>query len=106
MSGENIGSATKQEHYHAFLSDNGADKSLVEALGERLEKLGLSCWLDKWNLVPGDPWQPAIEGALRQCDTCVVFFGPRGLGPGTTKKCTWRSSDASTQANEDSAFCQ
>jgi hypothetical protein len=53
----------------------------VEALGERLEKLGLSNWLDKWNLVPGDPWQPAIEEALGQCDTCLVFFGPHGLGP-------------------------
>jgi hypothetical protein len=42
--------------------------------------------LDKWNLIPGDPWQPAIEEALAQSDTCVVFFGPLGLGPwqGTT----------------------
>ena len=35
MSGGNAslsGSATKQEHYHAFLSHNGADKPLVEQL--------------------------------------------------------------------------
>src|ERR1700693_1526925 len=75
------GSATTQEHYHAFLSHNGADKPLVEALANELENRRLSCWLDKWNLVPGDPWQPAIEEALGQCDTCVVFFGLRGLGP-------------------------
>src|SRR6266404_8138450 len=75
------GSATKQEHYHAFLSHNGADKPLVEALANELENRRISCWLDKWNLVPGDPWLPAIEKALGQCDTCVVFFGPRGLGP-------------------------
>ena len=75
------GSATKQEHYHAFLSHNGDDKPLVEALANELENRRISCWLDKWNLVPGDPWQPAIEAALGQCDTCVVFFGPRGLGP-------------------------
>ena len=84
MSGGNAslsGSAAKQEHYHAFLSHNGADKSLVEQVGEELEKRGLACWLDKWNLVPGDPWQPVIEEALFQCDTCVVFFGPHGLGP-------------------------
>ena len=31
--------------------------------------------------MPGDPWQPPIEEALGQCDTCVVFFGLRGLGP-------------------------
>jgi WD40 repeat protein len=84
MSGGNAslsGSATKQEHYHAFLSHNGADKSLVEALANELENRRISCWLDKWNLVAGDPWQPAIEKALVQCDTCVVFFGPHGLGP-------------------------
>jgi TIR domain len=68
-------------HYHAFLSHNGADKPLVEKLAAELEKRGLSCWLDKWNLVPGDPWQKAIEQALGQCDTCVVFFGPHGLSP-------------------------
>ena len=75
------GSPAKQQRYHAFLSHNGAEKSLVEELAYELEKRGLSCWLDKWNLVPGDPWQPAIEEALGQCDTCVVFFGPHGLGP-------------------------
>ena len=64
-----------------FLSHNGAEKSLVVKLAYELEKRGLSCWLDEWNLVPGDPWQPAIEEALGQCDTCVVFFGPHGLGP-------------------------
>jgi hypothetical protein len=71
----------KEQHYHAFLSHNGADKPLVEELANQLEQRGLRCWLDKWNLIPGDPWQPAIEDALGRCDTCVVFFGPHGLGP-------------------------
>jgi WD40 repeat protein/energy-coupling factor transporter ATP-binding protein EcfA2 len=74
-------SITEQVHYHVFLSHNGADKSLVEALANELENRALSCWLDKWNLIPGEPWQPAIEEALGQCDTCLVFFGPHGLGP-------------------------
>ena len=74
-------SGSPQQRYHAFLSHNGAEKSLVEGLAYELERRGLSCWLDKWNLVPGDPWQPAIEEALGHCNTCVVFFGPRGLGP-------------------------
>jgi hypothetical protein len=67
MSGRNTslsGSPTDHQHYHAFLSRNGADKPLGEKLAEELEKRGLSCWLDKCNLVPGDPWQPAIEQAL------------------------------------------
>src|ERR1700680_482443 len=75
------GSTITRAHYNAFLSHNGADKPLVEQVDEELERRGLSCWLDEWNLVPGDPWQPAIEEALGQCETCVVFFGPHGLGP-------------------------
>ena len=74
-------SLTDHEHYHAFLSHNSAEKPLVEQLGKDLQRRGVSCWLDKWNLIPGDPWQPAIEQALCQCDTCVVFFGPNGLRP-------------------------
>src|SRR5690348_9341046 len=74
-------SPTLQEHYHAFLSHNGADKLLVERVAQELEKRGLVCWLDKWNLVPVNPWQPDVEEALEQCHTCVVFFVPHGLGP-------------------------
>jgi WD40 repeat protein len=70
-----------EQHYDAFLSHNGADKPAVEKVARELEKCGLSCWLDKWNLIPGDQWQPAIEQALSQCATCVIFFGPHGLGP-------------------------
>src|SRR4051794_26007121 len=73
-------SATEQR-WTAFLSHNGKEKPAVEGLAEELEARGVSCWLDKWNLIPGDPWQPAIEDALSRCDTCVVFFGPHGLGP-------------------------
>src|SRR5438067_1616607 len=71
----------RTERYHAFLSHNGKDKPAVETLADELGKRGVSCWLDKWNLIPGDPWQGALELALTQCDTCVVFFGPNGLGP-------------------------
>jgi WD40 repeat protein len=60
---------------------NGADKPAVRDLAAKLEERGLACWLDEWNLIPGNPWQPAIEEALGQCDTCLVFFGPHGLGP-------------------------
>jgi TIR domain len=38
-------------------------------------------WLDKWHLIPGDPWQPAIEKALAKSETCAVFIGSGGIGP-------------------------
>src|SRR6516165_10652527 len=67
--------------YHVFLSHSSADKPAVEALARQLAKEGIDPWLDKWHLIPGEPWQPAIEGALAGSATCAVFVGPSGFGP-------------------------
>jgi len=67
--------------FHVFLSHSSADKPAVEELALRLAKEGIQAWLDKWHLIPGDPWQPAIEKALAESETCAVFVGPSGLGP-------------------------
>ncbi|MFN7929263.1 MAG: TIR domain-containing protein [Blastocatellia bacterium] len=68
--------------YDVFLSHNSADKPFVEQLAARLaDEARLTVFLDKWHLVPGDPWQEALEEALDASRTCVVFLGPNGLGP-------------------------
>lgn len=68
--------------YDVFLSHNSADKPAVEILARRLtDEVGLNPFLDKWHLIPGDPWQEAIEEALDQSHTCAVFIGPGGIGP-------------------------
>ena len=72
--------------YHVFLSHNGADKPAVEELAVRLRREEIRPWLDIWNLIPGEPWQPAIEKALDECATCAVFIGLKGLG-------TWQNEE-------------
>lgn len=68
--------------YDVFLSHNGRDKEVVEDLARRLEdEAKLKPWLDKWNLVPGEPWQEALESALDSSRTCAVFLGSDGVGP-------------------------
>ena len=68
--------------FNAFLSHNSQDKPIVEQIAQWLEdKANLSVWLDKWNLIPGDPWQEEIEKALDESQCCVVFLGPDGIGP-------------------------
>src|SRR5262249_52284390 len=65
-----------------FLSHSSSDKANVEKIAERLEDgPGLKPFLDKWHLVPGEPWQEALEEALDGSETCAVFLGPSGLGP-------------------------
>jgi hypothetical protein len=67
--------------FHVFLSHSSADKPAVEALARRLAKEDIQAWLDTWHLIPGDPWQPGIEKALADSESCAVFVGPSGFGP-------------------------
>ncbi len=68
--------------HDVFLSHYSGDKSSVEKLAKRLLKeTDIKPWLDKWNLVPGAPWQEAVELALDSSRTCAVFIGPKGIGP-------------------------
>ena len=70
-----------------------ADKPVVEELARRLrEKEGILAWLDKWNLIPGASWQPAIEDALKECESCAVFVGPEGRG-------LWQTEEMSVAIN-------
>src|SRR3954453_18104368 len=67
--------------HDVFLSHATTDKPLVEELALRLQREGLKPWLDEWNLIPGEPWQPALEWALSECAACAVIIGPGVLGP-------------------------
>jgi tetratricopeptide (TPR) repeat protein len=66
--------------YHVFLSHSSTDKPAVEELAVRLRREGIEPWLDMWNLIPGQTWQPAIEDALAGSATCAVFIGSGGFG--------------------------
>ena len=59
-----------------FLSHNSADKPAVESLALRLgQEADIDPWLDKWNLIPGQPWQEELEEAIKGCTGCVIFIG-------------------------------
>jgi hypothetical protein len=79
--------------YHVFLSHNSTDKPTVKELARRLVKAGIQPWLDTWNLVPGEPWQEAIEEALDACQTVTVFLGPAGIG-------TWENEEMRSALEE------
>ena len=66
--------------YDVFLSHANADKPAVEHLARKLRDEGLDPFLDKWHLIPGEPWQEGMEEALRESRTCAVFIG-KALGP-------------------------
>ena len=68
-------------NFHVFLSHNSADKPAVEELAKRLKADGIESWLDKWHLIPGEPWQQALERALTDSKSVAVIVGPSGFGP-------------------------
>ena len=71
----------EHNRYSVFLSHNSANQAAVEVIARRLrEEARLEPFLDTWHLVPGEPWQEALERALDASQTCAVFLGPQGLG--------------------------
>ena len=69
------------QRYDVFLSHTSGDKDSVERIARRLRaEAQLEPFLDKWHLIPGEPWQEALEEALDQSRTCAVFLG-KALGP-------------------------
>jgi TIR domain-containing protein len=71
----------ERARYDVFLSHATPDKPVVEELARILRMQGIEPWLDVWNLIPGEPWQEAIEEALESCASCAVCIGPSGTGP-------------------------
>jgi formylglycine-generating enzyme required for sulfatase activity/energy-coupling factor transporter ATP-binding protein EcfA2 len=67
--------------YDVFLSYPTRMHRDVRALADQLRGQGLEVFLDRWNLVPGQPWTEALERALSQCQSVAVCLGPGDLGP-------------------------
>ncbi len=67
--------------FDVFLSHNSADKPTVIELATILKDRNLKVWLDAWELVPGRPWQPALEEVIATVGSAAVLVGKDGLGP-------------------------
>lgn len=66
--------------YDVFLSYNTRDYRAVERVGRWLRDRGLTCFMDRWYLVPGTPWPVALEQTLDRSRAVAVFLGPGEMG--------------------------
>jgi len=64
-----------------FLSHNSKDRPAVRELAAVLRALSLEVWLDEDSLLPGEPWQEALEKVLETAGAGAVLVGQDGLGP-------------------------
>lgn len=72
---------TQGETFDVFLCHNSADKPAVVQLAEELVARGLRVWLDVWELIPGRPWQEALEAILQTAKSAAVLVAKDGVGP-------------------------
>jgi len=64
-----------------FISYNSRDAALVEPVVAALKARGIALWIDQERILPGQPWLPALEQALRDCTAAAVLVGPNAIGP-------------------------
>jgi len=89
------------DEYDVFLSHNSADKAAVEAVARRLrEETKLRPFLDRWHLVPGESWLPALERAVKGSKTVAVFFGAEGMSAWHEEEVSLALVHAAAQKNE------
>jgi hypothetical protein len=79
--------AMNDKPLNVFLSYNREDEEAVEKIAVYLaDCTEIKPWLDKWNLIPGEPWFRHLERALTSSSTCAVFVGQSGEGPWQQKE--------------------
>ena len=76
----------RTKKFDVFISYCTKDLASAEALATDLQRCGLELFFDRWHLVPGEPWQEALEEALQQSRSCAVLIGSNGLGSWATEE--------------------
>jgi len=71
-----------------FISYSSRDSEWAERLNRALIKQGISTWLPKENLCPGDSWRSSIEKALRNAKSFVMLIQP-DREPGEWQRQEW-----------------
>ncbi|HLG60455.1 MAG TPA: TIR domain-containing protein [Ktedonosporobacter sp.] len=72
-------SSNKIKEFDVFLCHNSLDKEEVREIGRQLQKEQIRPWLDEWELLPGCPWQRALEDQIAHIKSAAIFFGAHGI---------------------------
>jgi len=69
------------QKYDVFISYNTQDRQSVTALATRLKNQQVNVFLDRWHLIPGQPWPERLRNVLSSCSAVAVCLGPAEMGP-------------------------
>ncbi|HLA43900.1 MAG TPA: toll/interleukin-1 receptor domain-containing protein, partial [Aggregatilineales bacterium] len=62
-----------------FISHASEDDAFVNRLADNLQGIGLSTWVDHFDIPGGKRWFEVIEDALGECDALVFIVSRKGL---------------------------
>jgi photosystem II stability/assembly factor-like uncharacterized protein len=63
----------------AFISYCRTDSEFALRLAEDLKESGAAVWLDQIDIIPGAPWDVAVENALNLCGCLLVILSPQAV---------------------------
>ncbi len=66
--------------FDLFISYNSEDQAIVKALAVQLQSRQLNVFLDRWHLIPGQPWPERLCSVLSSCSAVVVCIGTGEMG--------------------------
>lgn len=72
--------SSEASQFDVFFSYHTRDHATVEKVARSVAARGLRVFLDRWYLIPGQPWPAALERTLASCRAVAVFLGAEGLG--------------------------
>jgi hypothetical protein len=72
--------SVEKPEFDVFLSYHGPQLPEVEIIATTLRKRGLKPWFDKWEILPGSEFMPAIQRALSRCAAFAIFISAGGFG--------------------------
>jgi len=79
-----ITSVDLQQHvgplFDVFISYNNKDKLLIEKIANKLKQRGLKPWLDQEQIPGGRLFQGAIQNAILNSKSAIIFISTNGMG--------------------------
>jgi WD40 repeat protein len=74
-----------------FISYSRTDLAVAEQLVSDLDAQDFDAYLDKHDILPGEPWQERLSKLIESADTVVFLLSPDSI---TSKTCDWEVNEA------------
>ncbi|OAT69689.1 hypothetical protein AWB85_20075 [Mycobacteroides immunogenum] len=68
------------EYYSVFISHSSLDKTFARKLYRDLQGLGVKCWMDEKNILPGDSILDSIDQGIKVHDRVILVCSQNSLG--------------------------